>query len=176
MAATITVVCPRCGKRMRASAEHVGRRGRCPACKALVDISAAAGEALESMRPADATRTAKGGLVGAGLTEVNTWIAGLIAIAATAVLYVTLFLPLRHAPAGTIWRKLGDYVLEGGWVIPVETLFACWGASLLVMKHLAVKRQLSYAELELELIPLEIGLQINAANIDQFLGHISSLP
>lgn len=40
MATSITVVCPECNNRMRASSDYIGRKGRCPSCKALVEIVA----------------------------------------------------------------------------------------------------------------------------------------
>ena len=55
MATAITVVCPYCSNRMRASSEHIGRKGRCPACKRLVEIRAAGEESLVSIHPTVAT-------------------------------------------------------------------------------------------------------------------------
>ena len=53
MAATITVVCPNCKHRMRASAEHIGRKGRCPQCKKLVEIVTSAEESVQTLATVD---------------------------------------------------------------------------------------------------------------------------
>jgi biopolymer transport protein ExbB/TolQ/phage FluMu protein Com len=171
MATAITVVCPHCNHRMRASTEHIGRKGRCPSCKSLVEIKAPLGE--ESMVTLHPTATA--GLprhadVRLSSTDVPAWLAGAIGAGVTAALYLAIFLPLRGKG---FW--LPDLFADRGPMQYCITLVVCWGLSLLLLKYLAVKKQLSYAELELELIPLEIGLQITPSNVDQFLGHLCQL-
>lgn len=153
---------------MRASAEHIGKRGRCPSCKALVEIAPSGAESGRPM-PARAQRTADSGGRSSASTDVKSWLAGLIALGATAVLYLAVFLPLRGTPFGALFMNRGP--------IPyVVTLFSCWGAALLVLKYVAVRKQRGFAELELELIPLEVGLQVAPENVDQFIDHLSELP
>ncbi len=167
MATTITVVCPGCKHKMRASAEHIGRKGRCPVCKALVEIVPLAEEASRSLlAPASGARQ-QDQPVAAG-TQVNTWLAGVIGAATATILYLAVFWPLRHT-------YLGQLMLERSWIQHAITLVTCWGLSILVLRYLAVQRELSNAELELELIPLEIGLQITPDNVEQFLDHIAKL-
>ncbi|MCH8830309.1 MAG: MotA/TolQ/ExbB proton channel family protein, partial [Planctomycetes bacterium] len=103
--------------------------------------------------------------------DAKGWLAGLIAAGTTVALYLAIFWPLQSTPFGELFLDRG--------VIPYFiTLFACWGGAILLLKYLAVRKQLGYAdmELELELIPLEIGMQVTTENVDQFLGHIGSLP
>ena len=169
MASTITVVCPHCSNRMRASAEHVGRKGRCPTCKALVEIVAApSDESLVTLRPA-APRAARAADARLGSTNVPAWWGGLIGAAVTTLLYLALFMPLKNT-------YLGQLFVDRGPMQHCSTLVTCWGLAILALKYLAVRKQMSYAELELELIPLEIGLQIAPSNVDQFLGHLGNLP
>jgi len=168
MAATITVVCPSCNNQMRASAEHIGKRGRCPSCKALVEIAPSAEESSRmDYRPIRRPETS--GRRSSDTTDVKGWMAGLIAVAATVALYLAVFLPTR----GTF---LGQLFMDRGFIPYVITLFTCWGAALLVLKYLAVRKQRGFAELELELIPLEIGVQVTGENVDQFLNHLNGLP
>src|SRR5207248_10839997 len=56
------------------------------------------------------------------------------------------------------------------------TLVTCWGLAILALKYVAVQRELRYTERELELIPLEIGMQITSANVDKFLENLGELP
>ncbi len=167
MPTEITVVCPQCGNKMRSSSEHVGRRGRCPSCRALVEIQPVGGaESMASLHPEQSRleeirqRTD---------TDVPALTAGLIGLALTLSLYLLLFFPLRR-------HALGEMFIDRGIIPYVATLLACWGAGILLLKYRAVKTQLNYAEQELELLPLEIGLQITATNVSQFLDHLGSMP
>lgn len=165
MAATITVVCPQCQHRMRASTEHVGKSGKCPVCKALVQIAAPLDESFSpTLAPVADAAPATG-------IRANTLLAGLFGVAATALLYGAVFYPLAK---GKYW--LGTFMCERGLIQHTITLVTCWGLALLVLRYLAVRRELDTADLELELIPLEIGLQITPDNLDQFLGHVDALP
>jgi hypothetical protein len=170
MATAITVVCPQCNNRMRASSEHIGRKGRCPACKALVEITVPGGaESLVSLRSAQPGAMPRESDIRLSSTNVPVWLAGLIGAAITTVLYLAVFMPLGKSYVGQLFTDRGP-------MQHCTTLVTCWGLSILVMKYLAVKKQKSYAELELELIPLDVGLQITAGNVDQFLGHLAGLP
>jgi biopolymer transport protein ExbB/TolQ len=102
-------------------------------------------------------------------TNIPAWLPGVIGGLITAALYLAIFLPLRGQ-----WY-VADLFADRGYMQYCITLVICWGLSLLALKYVAVKKQLSYAELELELIPLEIGLQITPTNVDQFLGHLDGL-
>lgn len=166
MSATITVECPRCKTRMRASADHIGRKGRCPGCKSLLDIKPAADESLATMVP---TGTGVATPASKASTEGNVWLAAMIGVAVTALLYFAVFYPLSHT-------YLGELMTDRGRIQHTITLVTCWGLALLVLKYIAVQKQLGYTKLELELIPLDIGVQINAGNVDQFLEHLESLP
>jgi hypothetical protein len=166
MSAAITVVCPNCKNKMRASAEHLGRKGRCPACKALVEI-VAEDSSLVSLAPAGDAGSRREARLDS--TDINGLLAAAIGLAATIVLYAVVFFPIGST-------YLGQLFVDRGRVPYVTTWVACWGFALLAMKYLAVKRQMAAAERELELIPLEIGLQITPDNVDQFLGHLATLP
>lgn len=165
MAGTITVECPKCKTRVQASAEHIGRKGRCPACESLLDIKPVAG--TKARQTASASAPVKASLK--ATTDGNVWIAGAIAAAATAVIYLAMFLLIRNT-------YLGKLMIDRGKIQYAITFVTCWGIALLVFKFLAVKKQVEYTSLELDLIPLDIGMQINAANVDEFLEHLDALP
>ena len=169
MAATITVVCPTCKNQMRASAEYIGRRGRCPSCKSLVEITPAEGESERLATQSSGRREPAEAGWASNSTDVKGWVAGLIGATTTLALYVAVFFPVRS-------RHLGQLFVDRGVIPYFITLFTCWGFAVLVMKYVAVKRQLAIAERELELIPLEIGLQVTADNVDQFRDHLAGLP
>ena len=169
MGTAITVACPHCNNRMRASSEYIGRKGRCPACKKLVEIRALSDESMVTMHPTVTAGPTPSPDVRLASTSVAGWKSGLVGAAVTAVLYLVIFWPLKTTPVGKLFLNRGPmpYFI---------TLVTCWGLAMLVMKYLAVRKQMSYAELELELIPLEIGVEITTDNVDQFLGHLNGLP
>jgi biopolymer transport protein ExbB/TolQ len=160
MAATFSLNCPHCNYRIRASTDHIGRTGRCPNCQGLVEIKAS-GEA-KSMAVQAASRSAP---PKAASTDSPSWLTGVIAVVVTVLLYLLVFMPLART-------DFGQKFVNRGSVMYFETLFFCWGTTILALKYFAVKRQLSYAELELQLIPLEIGMQIDQSNVDQFLNNL----
>lgn len=168
MATPITVVCPHCNNRMRASSEYVGRKGRCPSCKKLVEIRPTGEDSLVSIHPtsAEPSRAAHAGL---SSTTIPGWKSGVIGAGVTAAVYLIVYLLLGQT-------LIGDLLLRRGPMPYFITLVTFWGLAMLAMKYLAVKQQLSYAEMELELIPLETGVEITPDNVDQFLEHIGGLP
>jgi len=164
MATTITVVCPHCTNQMRASSDHIGQRGRCPSCKQLVTITQDDSGPSGAIVPANARKKSS-----TRTTDVPGWLAGLIGVAATLLVYLTVFLPLSG-------YKFGQLFVARGVIPYVAVLVTFWGLATLALKLFAVRRQKSYAELELEFIPLEIGVQITASNVDQFLDHLGKCP
>ena len=169
MAASITVPCPnpRCGKQMRAAVEHVGKKARCPWCKSRFEIKLGAeAGALGTLPLSKSDDTTASRL--SRSTDVNPWLSGLIGVVLTGLVYLVVLFPLRGSYVGRLFEN-------GGPVSVANTIITCWGLAALALKYLAVKRQLSYAELELDLIPLEIGLEITPTNVDQFLGHLRGL-
>jgi biopolymer transport protein ExbB/TolQ len=174
MSGTITVVCPSCKRGMRASAQYIGRKGRCPECKALVDI-VPAGDPTRSSPTAAAGGPRPETKESAG-THANQLLAGLFGAAATVLLYGLVFYPLRLCRPGSLGRYLGDLMTDRGLIQHSITFVTCWGLSILVLKYLAVRRERRAADLELTLVPLEIGLQITPGNVEQFLDHLGQLP
>lgn len=167
MAATINVICPNCRNQMRASVDHIGKKGKCPNCQSLVEIRASPEETARSKSIAAVAPDRRSG--GAGNTDVPAWQSALIGAGLTVVLYLAIFLPVRSTYLGELFVGRG--------VIPViTTLVTCWGFAHLALKYRAVQRQRNVADLELQLIPLEIGMQVTNDNVDQFLDHLATLP
>lgn len=167
MAAAITVVCPHCNNRMQASAVYVGRQGRCPVCKNLVEIRPASDQdALASLYPQSKTAIRRSARGLHGTTDAPGWLAGILGALSTALLYLAVFMPLKD-------HYLSKLFVARGIIPYITVLVTFWGLALLVLKSVAVRRQLGFAELELELIPLDIGVQITPDNVQQFLNHLS---
>lgn len=174
MAATIVVVCPHCKHKTRASAQHAGRRGKCPKCQKLIDINPSGQDSAQTMAPTDSGAPARG-MVASGIQN-SALLAVVISVAVTVILYSLVFFPLRAFPVDTAGRYVSDLMTKRGVVQYQLVLVTSWGLALLALRYLAVKRELRTTDMELQLIPLEIGMQITPNNVDQFLGHIGKLP
>lgn len=166
MSATVTVVCPHCKNRMRTGMEYLGKRGKCPVCKSIIDIVPAEQDYAQSLQQSAAAER-PGSLTGSG-TDVNLLWAIVIAAGATVALYLLVFYPLRHT-------YFGELFVARGPVQYFTTLFACCGFAILGLKYFAVRQQVEQLDAELEFVPLEIGMQVTAENVDQFLTHIAGL-
>lgn len=166
MANTITVRCPNCSNEMRASVKHIGRKGKCSSCGNLVTIRAEdEGDSTASVYSLDSDEANQ-----AAGTSVNPLIAGLIGLGATVALYVLFYLLARSG------NYFGEFMTDRSKIQHMITFVTCWGLAFVVLKYLAVQRELRSTERELELIPLEIGMQVTAANADKFLQHLRQLP
>jgi hypothetical protein len=152
--------CPHCSKNIRTNARYLGMKGQCPHCGKAVKVEAPAGQVLQPVTAETASRPST--------THANTILAGLLGAGATVVLYV-LFLAVH----GTY---LGKLMLDRGPIQFIITFVTCWGLAILVLKYLAVREQLSYTELELEFIPLDLGFKIEPKNVGEFLKHLDGLP
>lgn len=167
MANTITVTCPNCSYEMRASVKHIGRKGKCSKCGNLVTIRAEDDGQLSTatLYGTDAEEGGRAAGIGA-----NPLIACLIGLGVTVLLYALFYLLARSN------NYIGVFMTDRSKIQHMITFVTAWGLALLVLKYLVVQRELRSTERELELIPLEIGMQITAANADKFLDHLRQLP
>lgn len=166
MANTITVVCPTCSNEMRASVKHIGRKGKCPGCGNLVTIRA--DDEDQSTATLYGKDSDEGGKTSG--TNVNPLLSGAIGFAITVLLYAVFYILARSG------NYFGEFMTERSKVQHMIVFVTCWGLAMVVLKYLSVKRELRSTERELELIPLEIGMQITAANADKFLENLRQLP
>jgi biopolymer transport protein ExbB/TolQ len=166
MATRITVVCQKCRGIFPASSNYIGRQAKCPACGNLIEIRPMEDRG-PSVPPPVPVRSQPQRSTEA--TDVPAWQPGLIAGAATVLWFLFLFAFLRST-------HFGDLFLARGFIPFVIMFVTFWGLALLGLKYYAVFRQASYAEKELELIPLDLGLQITPANVDQFIANLDRLP
>lgn len=169
MANTITVRCPNCSNEMRASVKHIGRKGKCSSCGTLVTIRAE-DEEQQSTATLYGADEDEGSL--ASGTGANPLLAGLIGLGVTVVLYIGFY---AVAKSSGVLGDIGVFMTKRSIVQHMIVFVTAWGLAILLLKYLAVKRELRSTERELELIPLEIGVQITSANADKFLDHLRRL-
>ena len=152
--------CPHCQENIRTNARYAGMQGQCPHCNKTVTVKAPSDVGNVLMVAPSPTP--------ASSTEANTLLAGLIGTIATLLLYAVFF-AVRDTYVGQLFTHRGPVPF-------ITTLFTCCGLAILVLKYLAVNRELKFAERELDFIPLGTGVQITPKNVDQFLHHLESLP
>lgn len=99
-------------------------------------------------------------------TDVNMMLTLIIGLAVTIIWYVIMFL-LGDA-------YLGQLFTGRGWVPYAETLLFFWGLSQLVYKTRMIRKQRD--SMLFDLLPNELGDDINTSNLRQFTSHIRSLP
>ena len=96
MATAITVVCPQCNNRMRASSEYIGARDAAPLASPWSRSRPVGEESLKSLHPAAApVRHRRETDARLSSTNAPVWLAGLIGLGATVALYAAIFFPLR---------------------------------------------------------------------------------
>ncbi len=164
MSNVLEFACPHCSQTIRTNARYAGMQGQCPHCSKMVTVQAAAGQPSGQAIQVRAAPPARQ----RSSTDVNALFSGAIAAVVTVVLYAFFW--------AVSTTYLGQLFTARGPIPYIATFVTSWGMVMLVMKYLAVKRELSYAERELDLIPLEAGMQITPKNVDQFLQHLDGLP
>jgi biopolymer transport protein ExbB/TolQ len=100
-------------------------------------------------------------------TEVHVLLTSLIAIVPTALIYAAFWLWLRD-------QKIGQIVLERGWVPPATIYMATWAATILSWKYGTYLRQCK--ALALDLLPAEMGERIAHENAARLLLHLERIP
>jgi biopolymer transport protein ExbB/TolQ len=161
MSQTIEFQCPFCQRTIRAPARNAGQAGPCPKCnqRIVVPGTPETSSVVKFGREERRHET----------TDPNPAITGLIGAAAAAALYLLVFFPLHD-------QYLGRLMIDRGPCQYLSTFVTCWGLATLALKFYAVKKQASYAELELDFIPYEVNMQITPRSAGAFIQHIERMP
>lgn len=177
--------CTNCGKNLKVSDEHIGRKATCPYCHTKVAVpeppkaeqpkptytspnapaldDADQPEAVEkkSGKPAEAPQEKTSG------TDVRLMLSAPLGLLFFAIIYGALF-PL---PQDTLIRQ---FFYERTWVNFITVFFACWTAAIVVLKQLKVKRQRE--AMLFDLLPTDIADEITPSNVSKFSQHVRELP
>lgn len=181
----VKLPCPSCGKNLKVSQEHLGQKARCPHCKNQITLPASApnqeaGVDWQSIvsSPAEAqTKTAERKVpkptVGqpttsarfTGGTDVSMLWSSLFGLVATVVTLGVLF-PFQRF-------YLSAVLTDRGWVPYAETFLFFWAIAFLVLKARRIRQQRD--AMLYDLLPTEIGDEINPENVDRFVEHIQGI-
>lgn len=191
------LACPNCGKNLKVSEEHVGRKARCPYCHTQVivpeppkedvplDMGAIDAGALEASGP-----SVPGGPSFPGLgappkppeqaaaaqgsakeqespTDVHLLKAGLIGFGMLVLIYLILF----PFPEKAYLRSL---FYDRSPVQYASTFLACYSWAILFLKWRKLRRQRD--SMLFDVLPTELGEEITSDNIEKFTAHVRGLP
>ena len=184
--------CPSCDMQLKAEPETAGKVVRCPGCntKLQIPMEAAGGGlpapssgALPGPSGVDShshdgaehqeqpsfeqARQQRGGWEEADPTNPNMWVALAIG-AVTTVAWMGIMFAL---PKESYIRAL---FTDRTWVNYLETFFFFWAVGLLYLKMVKLKHQKS--ALFLDVLPVELGSQINSENVAHFIDNLYALP
>jgi methyl-accepting chemotaxis protein len=166
---------------LQAEPTQAGRVVQCPGCniKFQVPSNAAAdsddigyntgasthGQHRNPWKEEDPTNPNPRLSVGIGLGLTLVWFAALLPFKAPAGKPGSMF------SAGEVFANL---FYEHFTISFSNVLFFCWGAAILFLKHRKLKRQRD--AMLLDVLPMELGKEINAQNVGTFIDHVYRLP
>ena len=189
--------CPSCDMQLKAEPETAGKVVRCPGCNTKLQIPALpAGEGLPppstgglptpsgvgshdhgaeshdhsapQEQPAyEQARQQRGGWEETDPTNPNVWVALAIGAVATAAWMGIMF----ALPQGSYLRSL---FTERGWVNYMESFFFFWAIGIVYLKINKLRHQKT--ALYLDVLPVELGTEVNSENVAQFIDNLYALP
>ncbi len=193
--------CPSCDMQLKAEPEMAGKVVRCPGCNTKLQIPGdAAGGGLPPPNeggppPPDAAgdsdsapdaphhtedhgaaqeqpayeqaRQQRGGWEETDPTNPNMWLALAIGTVSTAAWYGIMF----ALPPGSYMREL---FCERTWVNYLETFFFFWAIGILYLKVQKLRHQKT--ALYLDVLPAELGEEVNSQNVPHFIDNLYALP
>lgn len=184
--------CPSCDMQLKAEPEMAGKVVRCPGCGTKLQIpgdpagvgntSGGEGDAPppdaasqdhghahghEEQPQYEQARQQRGGWEEADPTNPNMWVALSIGLVLTAAWFGIMF----ALPSGNYFRSL---FAERGWVNYMETFFFFWAMGILYLKVQKLRHQKS--ALYLDVLPVELGSEVNSQNVPNFIDNLYALP
>lgn len=182
--------CNNCGKNLKVSDEHVGRKAKCPYChtsqvvppppeadfSALDELEKLADEQLPvakrreedaapSEAPAPAPAESKSAEAESG-TDIGLLKSFALGVG-VAVLFYLMLLPIKNL-------HFGELFYDRGWVPFALTFLSGWSVAILFLKSRKLARQRE--SMLYDLLPTDISEQITGANYDKFVANIRELP
>ncbi len=187
--------CNNCGKNLKVSDEHVGRKARCPYCHTAQTVppvseadespSLDAFEGIEEQQVPVATQR-EGDEAGPPTeeapqevsesksfdavsgTDVSLVLSGLLGFVLAVVFYLLML------PAWLKKWEIGALFYDRGWVQYVVVFLAGWSLAILFLKSRKLAKQRD--SMLFDLFPTDIADEITGANYEKFADNIRELP
>ncbi len=155
--------CPNCHFETNLDDRFAGRKGKCPGCGQVVEVTKPRVEGIIS----DFV-DAESEFDTPTIIESN-----LLAVPVAGILTTLLYL-LIHYSARTSY--IGILLMDRGPTQHATMFVFFWASYIMIMKFLRLRRDLTSLRRVTEVLPLSLGIQINYANVDGFLTHLRNLP
>jgi biopolymer transport protein ExbB/TolQ len=198
--------CPSCGMSLKAEPEMAGKVVRCPGCNTKLQIpeSAAASSPTSAVPPPAASsfgglpppdaaasmpapgsttsyldeRPERMGWKEADPTNPNGWVAFGIGLVVTFMIF-GIFRPFI-APASVAvsdfntMQWLANILYKHFTISFLNVTFFCWAMAIVYLKIQKLRHQRE--ALLLDVLPMELGREINSTNVGTFIDHVYNLP
>lgn len=197
--------CPSCEMQLKAEPEMAGKLVRCPGCNTKLQIPADLGGAdsppppsgesdsdlppppsgteqgvpqeQQEMAPMERAHAERGGWEEADPANPSIPLSLGIAVVSALAWWGILF-PFGAGEPGAAPVNTADYIhdlfLERSWVNYVEAIFFFWAIAILYLKAKKLRHQKD--AMYLDVLPVELGSEINSQNVGNFIDHLYALP
>jgi predicted Zn finger-like uncharacterized protein len=178
--------CQHCNQRLSVSAAAAGRMVRCPSCNNRIQIPALTPETADE---ADGSQSAGARLSVTRRKERQAWKESdptnpnfLLSLGigfGVLILWFALLLPFMPpegkpiAAYGTM-EFIASLFYKHFTVSLLNTMFFTWAMAIIFLKHRKIRHQ--RAALMLDVLPMNLGKEIDADNVGAFIDHVYSLP
>jgi len=177
------IACPSCQTNLQIEPELAGSTVRCPACNTKLQIPAelAQSEAAQDgggeLKSSSRFLRQRKGWEESDPTNPNSLLSFGIGFGITTVFFIAIY-PL-YSPGTLVAemtgaQKFADLFYKHFTISFANTLFFFWGMAICVLKWFKLKHQ--YRALMLDVLPMELGREIDGSNVGDFIDHIYRLP
>jgi biopolymer transport protein ExbB/TolQ len=161
----MTFTCPSCQMQLQSEPSMAGQIAHCPGCGGKIQIPSGLPQATGAGLGLGAEHK-RGGWPETDPANVPVLLALGLGMGAMAIV-VGIFWLIRNTFVGQVFWT-------GGWVNYLEFFLFFWGLGILYLKWQKTKHQRD--ALLLDVLPKSVGVDINAANVGNFIDNLYRLP
>jgi len=163
---------------LRCEPEHAGQLVRCPACNFRLKIPSNMPQSTLARQMTAKSTSGRFVWKETDPTNPNMFTSLGIGVG-MLILWFLILLPFKPAASVsnstyTTMQFVASLFYKHFLVSFLNTLFFSWSISILILKFQKLRHQ--KAALLLDVLPMRLGKEINAANVTQFIDHVYKLP
>lgn len=180
--------CNHCQTPLKAEPGMAGQSTHCPTCNSKIEIPGISKDTKKGAKArmsgtvqgqrALASGSSRGGWVETDPTNPPLMQSFLLGLGACAVWFLIIapFIPAKGKPMAefNFMELLSNLFYKHFLISAMNTLFFCWAMAILWLKLKKLKHQ--RAALMLDILPMDLGVEINAQTVGSFVDHVYKLP